>query len=354
MNARHGLHRRFLGRRQGLGGAVGDLFGGGNSPTPSSVSHSHATLQNPGDPLGLGGIVGGLTGVPTVLPPSESSSATPSSAPLTHSYSSSTGSTTTTTTTTTGTTSSTPATSTSISISPNPITPTPTSTPTPIPSHTVYSTTSGDNIVYIASTLPAPSATVASPKPFLQNPSLEGGVFTLVGIAALIIIFVLVTWTIRKRRHNRLDRDAAAVTFDPAMTDRYDDARENTIEKHRLSGSSSGHGHGFGYGAQSAYAPALAPPQGYCGQTGHGQYPAAACRTPPPNPAPYHAPSPAAHGHNTNGANLTRKYSDRKPVPPLLPNPVYDPSHTQISLPQQYYQEQPLPPASHVPGGTTE
>jgi hypothetical protein len=198
--------------------------------------------------------------------------------------------------------------------------------------------------------VPAPSATVAPPKSFLQNPSLEGGVFTLVGIAALIIIFVLVTWTIRKRRRNSLDRDAAAVTFDPTIMDRYDDGRGNSIEKHRLSGNSSGHGQGFGYGAQPAYAPPLAPPQGYYGHAGYGRYPAAAYRPPSPNPAPYRSPSPAAYGDNTGGANLTRKYSDRKPVPPLLPNPVYDPSHSQVSIPQQHYQEQPAP---QVQGGNT-
>ncbi|KAF8842214.1 hypothetical protein BDN67DRAFT_392814 [Paxillus ammoniavirescens] len=316
MDANYRLHRRSLGRRQGLGGVVGGLLGGANTPTSSNVAS-----QNPG----LGGIIGGITSIPTI----------------------STGSTTTTTSSTS--TSSTTSTSTSSHSS----TPTPTPTPTSSASDIVYLTTSGDNIVYITSTVPAPSATVTPPKSFLQNPPLEGGVFTIVGIAALIIIFVLVTWTIRKRRHNRLDRDAAAITFDPAITDRYDDGRGNSIEKHRHSGSSSGHGHGFGYGAQPAYAPPLAPPQGYYGHAGYGRYPAAAYRPPSPNPAPYRSPSPAAYGDNTGGANLTRKYSDRKPVPPLLPNPIYDPSHPQVSIPQQYYQEQPLPPAPQVQGGNT-
>ncbi|KIK96942.1 hypothetical protein PAXRUDRAFT_265188 [Paxillus rubicundulus Ve08.2h10] len=340
MNANRRLHRRFLEKRQGLGGVVGGLLGGADTPTSSNVAS-----QDPG----LGGAIGGITSIvnlPTTLPPSPS--ATSSSTPSTRLSSSSTGSTTTSTTSSTST-SSTTSTSTS---SPS-RTPTPTLTPTSSASDIVYSTTSGDTIVYITSTVPAPSTSVTPAKSFLQNPPLEGGVFTAIGIAALIIIFVLVTWTIRKRHRNRLDRDAAtaAITFDPAMTDHYDDARGNSIEKHRLSGSSSGHGHGFGYGAQPAYAPQLAPPQGYYGHAGYGRYPAAAYRPPSPNPAPYRSPSPAAYGDNLGGANLTRKYSDRKPVPPLLPDPVYDPSHTQASAPQQYYQEQPLPPAPQVQGG---
>ncbi|KIJ70239.1 hypothetical protein HYDPIDRAFT_23367 [Hydnomerulius pinastri MD-312] len=381
MDTHHGLHRRFQVRRQGLAGAVGGLLGDGNSPTPSSVSTGtagSADPQNPeNNPLGLGGIVGGLTslvgGVPTILaPPSGSSSATPSSTPLTHSSSSSsTGSTTTSSTSTTASSSSTTSTSTTIHSS------TPTLTPTPSPSDTVYSMTSGTSIVYITKTASEPSATAAPPKSFLQNPPLEGGVFALVGIAVLIIIFTAVTCTLRKRRRDRLDKEiAAAVTFDPTMTDRYEDDRMNSIEKHRLSGSSYGHGFGngdgFGYGAQPAYAPQLAPQQGYYGQAdygqaAYGQYPVAAYRTPSPNPAPHRAPSPTApqagaYGYNPGGANLTRKYSDRKPVPPLLPAPVYDPSHAQVA-PQQYYhhgQEQPLPPvpmrsvspALPAPGGS--
>lgn len=164
---------------------------------------------------------------------------------------------------------------------------------------------------------------------------MEAGVFTLVGIAALIIIFVIVTWALRKRRRDRLERDlAVAVTFDPSATDRYE-RQENSIEKHRLSGSSSGYGHGYGYSMQPAYA----PQQEYHGPMGYGQYSGAAYQA-SSNPVPNQSPSPtppqpAAQG----GANLTRKFSDRKPVPPLLPTPAYDPSNTHVSIPPQFYQQ---------------
>ena len=161
---------------------------------------------------------------------------------------------------------------------------------------------------------------------------MEAGVFTLVGIAALLIIFVIVTLTLRKRRRDRLESDlAAAVTFDPGM-DHYE-RQEYSMEKHRLSGSSSGHGHG--YGMQPAYA----PQQEYHGPMGYGQYSGAAYHA-SSNPAPYHPPSPAApQPAAQGGANLTRKFSDRKPVPPLLPNPAYDPSNTHVSIPPQFYQQ---------------
>ena len=161
---------------------------------------------------------------------------------------------------------------------------------------------------------------------------MEAGVFTLIGVVVLFLIFIAIMWTLRKRRRDRLERDlAAAVTFDP-MTDHYE-RQENSIEKHRLSGSSSGHDHG--YGMQPAYA----PQQEYHGPMGYGQYPVTAYHA-SSNPAPYQAPSPtppqpAAQG----GANLTRKFSDRKPVPPLLPNPAYDPSNTHVSIPPQFYQQ---------------
>lgn len=155
----------------------------------------------------------------------------------------------------------------------------------------------------------------------------------------MVIIFVVVTFTIRRRNRNRLDREIAdAAIFDPSVTERYIDEenRMNTNEKYRISGSSSGHGHGFGYNPQLAYAQPMAV------QYGYGQEQQAAYRVPQaPAQAPiYNQDKPI----NTGGANLTRKYSDRKPVPPLLPNPVYDPSHSPV-LPAHFYSEEnPLPP----------
>lgn len=185
---------------------------------------------------------------------------------------------------------------------------------------------------------PSPSSAPA-PKSFLQNKPLAGGVFALVGIVVLIIIFVMVTFALRRRRRNRLENDIAdAVTFDPSVTAHYVDEenRMNTAEKHSLSGDSSGHGHGLGYTPQLAYTPPIPPQYGYRGE-GYEQQ--SAYRTPLPQVPVYSQDNPI----NTGGANLTRKYSDRKPVPPLLPNPVYEPSRSPV-LPPHFYNQEENPP----------
>jgi len=165
-------------------------------------------------------------------------------------------------------------------------------------------------------------------------------VFALVGIVVLIITFLAVTWVVRKRHRQRLERDlAVAVTFDPGATDQYE-SQEDSVDKHGLSasGSSSGHGHGWGYGTYAGQ-PAYPPQQEYPPQLDyHGavSYPAPVVyRTPSPTSVPY---LPSSSGSQQpigqGGANLTRKFSDRKPVPPLVPYPTYDPT-----VPPQFYQQ---------------
>ncbi|KAG2152083.1 hypothetical protein BD769DRAFT_1658515 [Suillus cothurnatus] len=234
---------------------------------------------------------------------------------------------------------------------------TPSSTPTPTPVPTtptpassasliVFTSTSGTSIVYATSTVSnSASATAAAPESFLQNKPLEGGVFAVVGIVIMIIIFVLVTYTIRRRRHSRYENDVAnAISFDPAVVEHYGDEEKgtNAFGKSRLSGSSSGHGHGVGYAPRLAYATPAVPQYGYYGSQGYEQ-----------QAATYHVPPTQGPVYNfevsTGGANLTRKYSNRKPVPPLLPNPVYDPSQSPV-LPSHYYtqnQDAPISPISH-------
>ena len=205
--------------------------------------------------------------------------------------------------------------------------------------------------------MPSPSSTNAPPKSFLQNPALEGGVFTAVGIVVLILLFVIVTWTMRKRRR---DRHTDFITFDPGMTGHYDGGNHiEPLEKRRVSDSSSGHAHGLAYlPPQQPRAPQMGPPL-------HGYYqpfvsaPAAPDRQPTPNPPvplrlPYNAPPPVPvppaqepdfNCNPNGGASLTRKYSDRKPVPPLLPSPVHDPSR-RLTLPQQFCPNSPIQPPS--------
>ncbi|KAI6047317.1 hypothetical protein EDC04DRAFT_610984 [Pisolithus marmoratus] len=218
----------------------------------------------------------------------------------------------------------------------------PTATASTSMDYSVYSVTSGSSIVYLTTTMALPSVTAAAPKSFLQNPALEGGVFTLVGIATLVILFIIVTCTLRKRRRSR---HTDAITFDPGMHNFFGDsnARTNSLEKRRLSGSSSGHVHGFSYVAPQQMQMAGPSLQGNYQPHSHPYQ--MAYREPPPNPpyppcSPHSPPASVAQESDfncnpTGGANLTRKYSDRKPVPPLLPNPVHDPSR-RLTLPQQF------------------
>jgi len=165
----------------------------------------------------------------------------------------------------------------------------------------------------------------------------------------LVIIFVIVTFTLRRRRRNRLENDIAdAITFDPGMTERYIDEenRMNAAEKYSLSGGSSGHGHGAGYTPQLVYAPPQPPQYGYHGQ-GYEQQ--VAYRASLPQPSVHNQDNPIT----TGSANLTRKYSDRKPVPPLLPNPVYDPSRSPVLPPHFYGQENTHPPVLHPSSPST-
>jgi len=184
----------------------------------------------------------------------------------------------------------------------------------------VYYTSFLNNDTPSTSAAPAPP-----PKTFLENKPLEGGVFALVGIVVLVVVIMIITCASRRRSRSRLeDEISEAVTFDPAGANHYTDVerRMNSMEKYRWSGSSSGHGHGFGYGPGMDYQSQPAQQQGYYSQ--YTQQPGAVRA-----PSPYRTPSPTeqhsiAMGHDA-GANLNRKFSDRKPVPPLLPNPVYDP-----------------------------
>lgn len=224
---------------------------------------------------------------------------------------------------------------------------------------------------------PASATGAAAPESFLQNKPLEGGVFALVAIVIMIIIFVVITYTIRRRQRNRLENDVAdAITFDPTVAQHYGDEENgmNAFEKTRLSGSSTGHGHGFGYGCQPVYAPPAVPQYGYYGSQGYEQQ-AAAYHVPPTQGPVYNLGSAVNTGGtantgnsgvantgsavdlgsaadtvvavNTGGANLTRKYSDRKPVPPLLPNPVYDPTQSPV-LPSHYYMQNQGTPVSPI------
>ncbi|OAX42931.1 hypothetical protein K503DRAFT_796783 [Rhizopogon vinicolor AM-OR11-026] len=326
MDALDGLDTGLV-RRQGL--AVIESLLGANPMTSSTQATTSAA--------GLSGLVGAITSIiPPIISLPLGSSTTPTS---THSSSSSTGSTSSSATpskiaSTTSSISTSLIPSTSASSTPSTLASTPAVTPTVTASPVVYTSSDGTSIVYVTSYVSNSTAspTSAPPETFLQNKPLEGGVFALVGIVVLVIIFVIITFTIRRRRRNRMENEIAdAITFDPSVTEHYidEESRMSAIEKYGFSGSSSGHGHSFGHTPNLAYASPMPAQYDYHGQ-GYEQQ--AAYRVPQPQ-APIYNQDNAV---NTGGANLTRKYSDRKPVPPLLPNPVYDPSHSPV-LPSHFH-----------------
>ncbi|KIO12819.1 hypothetical protein M404DRAFT_993787 [Pisolithus tinctorius Marx 270] len=334
MPGRRGNHPSFA-RRRGL------LDVGGAGATLDAVLVSAISAES----SVLGGITSDITTVISAGTSVLATSPTSSSSSSTSSHSSSSP------------TTSTPMSS-HLTTSQPPSQPQTTPSPTAIPSTTtdysVYSVTSGSSVVYLTTAMALPSATAAAPKSFLQNPALEGGIFTLVGIVVLVILFIIVTCTLRKRRRGRLTE---AITFDPGMPDFFGDSnvRTNSLEKRRLSGSSSGHVHGFSYATpQQTQMMGPSRQRSYRLHSHPYQMP---YREPPPNPpypprSPHNSPPSIAQGSDfncnpTGGANLTRKYSDRKPVPPLLPNPVHDPSR-RLTLPQQFCAGSPSQPVSPV------
>ncbi|KAG2146680.1 hypothetical protein DEU56DRAFT_785833 [Suillus clintonianus] len=355
-------------RRRGIDSGLGNLLGG-NGAASSFIQTAVSAAESGSDSNPFGGIASAISSIVGGVSPivgSTITGATIVTSSKSTSSSTSTASSTPSTTSTSAPTLSTPPSSTP--------TPTQASTPASSASLIVIPSTDGTSIVYVTSVATISATSTAAPAvSFLQNKPLEGGVFALVGIVIMVIIFVVVTYTIRRRQRNRLESVIAdAITFDPAVTEHYGDEEKgmNTYEKYRLSGSSSGHGHGFGYGPQPAYAPPVppVPPQyGYYGSQGYEQQ-AAAYRVPSTQGPVYNHDNAVNTGGavstdgvvntggavdpdgavnaggavNTGGANLTRKYSNRKPVPPLLLNPVYDPSRSPV-LPSHFMQNQDTP-----------
>ncbi|KAG1755844.1 hypothetical protein EDB19DRAFT_1902026 [Suillus lakei] len=355
----------------------------GKDPANTITQTANSALEAFSNPFSgitsASGLASALSGISSVIndkPSASESTSTASQESISSSTTTPSASTPSTTSTSVSTSSSTPT--------PTP-TSTPTSTPTPVPSASVIvlASTSGTSIIYVTSTASSlASATAAAPQSFLQNKPLEGGVFALIGIVIMVMIFVVVTYAIRRRQRNRLESDiAGAITFDPAVNKHYGDEEKgtNSFDKYRLSRSSSGHGYGFVYGPRLAYAPPPVPQYGHYGLQEYEQQPPT-YHVPPTQGPVYNLDSPVNMGGagdaggavdtggaantggavdtgsavnkaaavSTGGANLTRKYSDRKPVPPLLPNPVYDPSQSPV-LPSHYYmqnQDAPISPIS--------
>jgi len=133
----------------------------------------------------------------------------------------------------------------------------------------------------------------------MQNKTLVGVVFGLVGALVLILIIIISTFALRRRRSRKLTEEA--ISFDPATVgggERY--GRLDFAEKARMSLSSSGHSSGHGHtDARNPFMDSMK--QG-------GQYMSASMINSVPN---------ALHGHNS-----------LPPWPGLSPNPPFVESGT--------------------------
>ncbi|KAK0206632.1 hypothetical protein DFS33DRAFT_605032 [Desarmillaria ectypa] len=138
--------------------------------------------------------------------------------------------------------------------------------------HTVTAFVSATEESATGSSSSASSTQIAAThKSFLQNKSLSGFVFALCGIVGLVLILLVVTFTLRRRRKNRLLNEA--ISFDPQGSvyhnncdteeklthQRAVDSIGGSVSGTRENGSSTGHG---------MYMPPV--PHGYYG-AGYGQ-----------------------------------------------------------------------------------
>ncbi|KAA1466256.1 hypothetical protein DENSPDRAFT_20506 [Dentipellis sp. KUC8613] len=358
--------RGDIAKRQGLvGGLVSDVIGGGDSGQQST-----SPTQDSKGPIGslVGGltsnVVGGLTSglAPILSTPSGSTSSFPSpTVALTSSSSSfsSTASAITSQTSSSAVTSSSssssissssvvslsvsvPSTSSSSAVS---TTSSSSSISTPLPSNPQQSdlvTSSGDALVTMTSFVNAPSSSSSStPHPsssFLANKPLAGGVFAVVGIAALAIIVAIVTIVVRKSRRDReLDE---ALSFAPSADHHSHDEEKAGGVWPRRSSSSSGQG---APGSDSSHGPRMAPMPSirrdnrYPTGLGYGppgimqQSPTAQGYGAPNNNAPYPYMGAGAN-YGQQGQNTMYPMPPRSPAavrdpmrspPPPVPNPAF-------------------------------
>jgi len=124
------------------------------------------------------------------------------------------------------------------------VTPTPNATLPVIASDLTSTVTSVNIVTQDPQQLPAATTAPPAPKSFLQNKPLAGAVFGLAGLAALVLIFVVATWAMRRRRRGRLMDEA--ISFEPTTQHGYAEDMERLTEKASLS---DGHSAGYGAGA---------------------------------------------------------------------------------------------------------
>ncbi|KAJ3992273.1 hypothetical protein F5050DRAFT_962843 [Lentinula boryana] len=134
-----------------------------------------------------------------------------------------------------------------------------------------------------ASPSPTQSAT-GNANGFLNNKPLEGFVFALCGLVAIVILVLVTTFALRRSRRKRMINEA--LSYEPTTTHGYiDDTERNITEKTRESYSSTGSS-GSGLGPPYSVGPVATGPPGMGQQVVYGyehENPAYAPRS--PNPA---------------------------------------------------------------------
>lgn len=124
--------------------------------------------------------------------------------------------------------------------------------------------------------------TAVGQQSFLQNKSLAGGVFAVVGIVAAILIIFLVTYTVRRRRRKSLEDEIVDAVSWPPHRHSHHSFEDNTIRDAGNNNSNYGGEKGDwrsetgsmtqGYGGAQAYGQRPLPPSAlYQQQPGYGQ-----------------------------------------------------------------------------------
>lgn len=324
-------HRGIAERRGLIGGLVSDVLGG-SSPTSTDGGL-------------LGSAIGGLTSaLSPILSPASSTSAPATSATTTllstSKSSSLLSSSLSTSHVTTSLSSSASITSSVLSTSSATLTSsaTPETTPPPTSSvqYSAYVTSSGGGAITITSIVNIQSAATptktSAPVAFLQNKPLEAGVFTVVGIVALVILIVVATFALRKRRRHRLDMEyAEAVSFDPSVN-RYTDEKggdfhpqDNWLRRSASSSSSSSGSHGGVQPMQPVYAPGpgIVRDNLYASNMGYTQQAQGFAN-------PSYPVAGQGQGYSSN------VQASQYQIPPRSPYPVYDPARSPPPMATEY------------------
>ncbi|KAK0468437.1 uncharacterized protein EV420DRAFT_466098 [Desarmillaria tabescens] len=165
----------------------------------------------------------------------------------------------------------------------------------------------------------ASTQTAATHKSFLQNKSLSGFVFALCGIVGLVLILLVVTFTLRRRRKNKLLNEA--ISFDPQGSVYPDRDMEEKLTHQRAVDSIGGSVSGTRENSSS---------------TGHGMYM-------PPAPHGYYD---AGYGQAANAYT----YTNYAPPRPEVPNPNYDHLGVTHNMGSLAFENRSMsPPRSQVP-----